>query len=151
MQKIDYPPVFASGIHAMTLEMIGATFVDPDAADTSRLRLFSLFDQWVHRLRQLNITGTIWLDGSFVTRKPAPQDMDCVLWYPAFVEPISEAGKIEARSLTDRDTAKAQFGIDLYIEQPEYGKRMAREAYWRGLFGYQHDGRRANGFVELKV
>ncbi|MDQ1816429.1 hypothetical protein RBA41_24325 [Massilia sp. CCM 9210] len=113
--------------------------------------MFSLFDQWVVRLRQLNVTGTLWLDGSFVTRKPDPNDLDCVLWHPSFAGPVSEESKIEVRSMIDRASAKAVFGIDLYIALPLPTEKMASEAYWRGLFGFQHDGRSAKGFMELKV
>ncbi|ATQ78365.1 hypothetical protein CR152_30540 [Massilia violaceinigra] len=135
----------------MTLDQIRETFVAPLPEATPRLRMFSLFDQWVVRLRQLNVTGTLWLDGSFVTRKPNPNDLDCVLWHPSFAGPVSEESKIEVRSMIDRASAKAVFCIDLYIALPLPTEKMAAEAYWRGLFGFQHDGKSAKGFVELKI
>lgn len=142
MAKQDYPPVLRAGIHPMTLDKIRDTFVAPLPEATSRLRMFSMFEQWFFRLRQLNVTGTLWIDGSFVTRKPNPNDLDCVLWHPAFDCPVSEVSeerKIEVRSMIDHAAAKAVFGIDLYIETPLPADKMAREAYWRGLFGFQHD------------
>ncbi|NHZ44575.1 DUF6932 family protein [Massilia aquatica] len=151
MAKIDYPPILRPGIHVMTLDQIRDTFVAPLREATPRLRMFSLFDQWVARLRQLNVTGTLWLDGSFVTRKPDPGDLDCVLWNPSFTGPISEESKIEVRTMTDYASAKALYGIDLYIATPLPNRKMASEAYWRGIFGFQHDGRSAKGFVELKI
>lgn len=151
MVKKDFPPILKAGIHSMTLDMIRDIFVSPLPEATERLRMFSKFDQWVFRLRQLNVTGTLWLDGSFVTRKPNPADLDCVLWNPAFVSESSEEGKIEVRSMIDRAAARATFGVDLYIETPLPDKQMEREAYWRGLFGFQHDGKSAKGFVELKI
>lgn len=151
MVKQDYPPILRPGIHAMTLDQIRQTFVSPLPEAAPRLRLFSLFDQWLARLRQLNVTGTLWLDGSFVTRKPNPDDLDCILWNPSFVGPVSEESKIEVRGMIDRTFAKAQYGIDLYIAIPGPDRKMASEAYWRGLFGFQHDGRSAKGFVELIV
>lgn len=135
----------------MTLDKIRETFVSPLPEATHRLRLFSRFDQWVFRLRQLNVTGTLWLDGSFVTRKPDPADIDCVLWNPSFVGAISEAGRIEVSSMIDRPAALATFGVDLYIENTLPHERISREAYWRGLFGFQHDGKKAKGFVELEI
>lgn len=147
LAKDDYPPILKPGIHHMTIDTIRDVFVSPLPEATSRLRTFSLFDQWVSRLRQLNVTGTLWVDGSFVTRKPNPSDVDCVFWNPSFVAPISEEGKIEVRSMTDRASARAMFGVDLYIETPLPEQKMAREAYWRGMFGFQHDGKSAKGFV----
>jgi len=149
--KEDFPPILRAGIHLMTLDTIRETFVSPLPEATDRIRMFSKFDQWISRLRQLNVTGTLWLDGSFVTRKPNPADLDCVLWNPSFVSDSCEEGKIEVRSMIDRVAARAAFGVDLYIETPLPHKQMEREAYWRGVFGFQHDGRSAKGFVELKL
>ncbi|MEO7493462.1 MAG: hypothetical protein ABIT83_01650 [Massilia sp.] len=151
MAKADFPPILQPGIHQMTLDDIWDSCVSPLPLARSRIGLFSVFDQWIHRLRQLNVVGTVWLDGSFVTRKPVPGDLDCVLWHPAFCAPVSDAGKIEVRNMTDHAAAMALFGIDLYIEAPSAAALLTRQAYWRGLFGFQHDGRHAKGFVELKL
>lgn len=152
MDKEDFTPILRPGIHLMTLDTLRETFVSSLPEATHRLRLYSKFDQWIFRLRQLNVTGTLWLDGSFVTRKPDPADIDCVLWHPSFVGEISEEGKIEVRSMTvDRAAARAAFGVDVYIEIPPPHEQMRQEAYWRGLFGFQHDGKSAKGFVELKL
>lgn len=151
MAKEDFPPILRPGIHSMTLDMIRETFASPLPEATERLRMFSKFDQFIFRLRQLNVTGVLWLDGSFVTRKPNPADLDCVLWNPSFVTTLSEEGKIELRGLIDRASARAVYGVDLYIETPLPDRQMEREAYWRGLFGFQRDGKSAKGFVELRI
>lgn len=151
MTKEDFPPVLQAGIHRMTMDTFRETFVSSVPETSRRLQLFSHLDQWVARLRQLNVTATLWLDGSFVTRKPEPGDVDCVLWNPVFVGPITDEGKVELLAMTDRAKARAAFGIDLYVEIPLPNELMKREAYWRGMFGFQHDGRRAKGFVELTV
>lgn len=135
----------------MTLETIRETFASPLPEAAARLRMFSLLDQWVLRLRQLNVSATLWLDGSFVTRKPVPNDIDCVLWNPRFASDVSEASKIEVKTMIDRVLVRAQYGIDLYIATPLPQKKMASEAYWRGMFGFQRDGKSAKGFVELKI
>ena len=135
----------------MTLDQMRDLFVEPATDNAARARMFALFDQWVHRLRQLNITATAWIDGSFVTRKPEPSDLDCVLWLPPGMPPVPEQGKIEALTLTDRGAASTMYGIDLYIELPTPDNRLHREAYWRGMLGFQHDRHSAKGFVELTI
>lgn len=151
LPKEDFPPILRAGIHRMTVDTIRDTFVSPMPEASRRLQLFSNLDQWVARLRQLNVTATLWLDGSFVTRKPEPADLDYVLWNPSFVGPITDEGKVELLAMTDRAKARAAFGIDLYVATPSPNEQMNREAYWRGLFGFQHDGRSAKGFVELII
>lgn len=135
----------------MTLDEIWDTCVSPLPLANSRVQLYILFDLWVTRLRQLNVVGTVWLNGSFVTQKPNPADLDCVLWHPTFSAPASDAGKIEVQNMTDHTAARVIFGMDLYVETPTAVAMLTRQAYWRGLFGFQRDGRHAKGFVELNL
>ena len=151
LPKEDFPPILRAGIHRMTMETVRETFVSSMPEASRRVQLFSHLDHWVARLRQLNVTGTLWLDGSFVTRKPEPCDLDCVLWNPSFVGPITDEGKVELLAMIDHAKARAAFGIDLYVAVHSPNEQMKHEAYWRGLFGFQHDGRSAKGFVELMI
>jgi hypothetical protein len=151
LKKQDFPPLFAPGIHKLTVAEFEKVVVSPFQDDHERKRLFLLFEQWIHKLRLLNVTGVLWIDGSFVTSKFAPGDIDCILWYPSFsVTPTIDQEK-ETELLIDRLSLKAQYDIDFYMESPEPSKRLARESAWRGLFGFQHDGRSPKGFVELSI
>jgi hypothetical protein len=151
LAKQDFSPILAAGIHKRTLEQIRTEFVSPFPDDGQRLRLFALLEQWVTKLHGLNVVAILWIDGSFVTIKPSPNDIDCVLWNPSFSGPVSDAQQVEVSRLVDRAVAKAQYGVDLYIELPTAADALHREAYWRGLFGFEHNGKYAKGFVELTV
>ena len=65
--------------------------------------------------------------------------------------PVSDEGKVELLALTDHAKTRAAFGIDLYVAVPGPNEQLNREAYWRGMCGFQHDGRSAKGFVELMI
>lgn len=82
--KPDFPPLLSAGIHHMTMREIRARFVLPFPNDLSRPRLYNNLTRWVEELRAARIGATLWVNGSFVTAKPNPADLDCVLWNPVF-------------------------------------------------------------------
>lgn len=73
--------VLPPGIHNSDLAEIGAAF----ASNQRRRTLFAGLLTACHLLR-LAGCGTIYLDGSFVTGKPQPNDYDAC-WDPAGVDP----------------------------------------------------------------
>lgn len=149
--KPDFPALFAPGIHQENLSSIESVAVLPFSADVRRSLLFNQFDAWIKELRAINLSARIWIDGSFLTEKPSPDDIDCVLWIPRFtVEPTKESYQ-KLGMLFDKTAAKINFNIDLYVELPHPNELVHREAYWKGFFGYCHDRVTAKGFVELTI
>lgn len=73
--------VLPPGVHRTELAEIEATF----ATNRRRRRLFTGLVVAAGRLRQAGC-GTIYVDGSFVTGKPQPNDYDAC-WDPAGVDP----------------------------------------------------------------
>ena len=135
----------------MTLSELEQLAVAPFPDDDQRRRLFLLFQQWVLNLQTKYVSAILWIDGSYLTSKFAPGDIDCVMWSPSFTVQLSDLEKQQVLPLIERIAVGAQFGIDLYMETPKPSQKLSREAYWRGLFGFQHDGRSAKGFVELSI
>jgi len=151
LKKADFPPLLAPGIHALTLAELQAIAVTPFLADARRALLFASFQQWVQKLQSLHVQAILWIDGSFLTSKYGPDDIDCIMWNPTTAIELTSQQWAEVRELTDRDMAKDRFSIDFYMENPDAHGRLLRQAYFRGLFGFQHDEKTPKGFVELKL
>lgn len=151
MSKADHTPVLPPGIHKLTLEELRSVLVDPFPHDTQRTELYRRLEHWISKLRDLKTGAILWIDGSFVTRKFGPNDIDCVMWDPHFVADVSDTERSQVRWLVSRPTARSLYGLDLYLESPMPAERLHRQAYWRGLFGFQHSGTAAKGFVELAL
>lgn len=74
------------------------------------------------------------------------------MWNPDFLGSVSTSQKSSVLTLTNRRLAKAKHKIDLYIEMPsDEIEKLHRQAYWKGMFGFQHDGISAKGFVEFQL
>lgn len=152
MAKTDFIPLLPPGVHRLTLREIEHRLVLPFLSDSQRLQLFTNLSRWINEFRSLIPSGAIlWLNGSFVTAKPVPRDIDCVVWLPNMLPILSGSQEKHLEQLLDHDFSKSLLGIDMYLEASSGVSRLHRAAYWRGLFGFQHDGRSAKGFVEVII
>lgn len=153
MPKPDFPALLAPGIHNFSMPALHALAVAPFAGDAQRNDLYQRFMAWVGALQACGVSGSLWLDGSFLTEKPGPSDIDCVLWYPHWVSAVSNtpANRQRLQRLCERVSARSQFGLDLYVEIPDAAKLIHRQAYWRGFLGFCHDRVTAKGFAEVSL
>lgn len=81
VRKVDWPPLLAPGRHYKTLSEIRDLCVDgfTGAAFAVREKLFHSFEQVFQDLLLANIACQIRVDGSFVTEKPEPGDVDVIV------------------------------------------------------------------------
>lgn len=150
--KTDASPLLAAGIHHVTSHRLKEITVDAFPGDARRAELFGKFIVWRDALRLMGLSGKAWFDGSFLTAKDCPGDIDLILWSPIMSRPLSQAEHAALAALFDKPLARATYDLDLYIELPASDDaRVHREAYWRGLFGFCHDGRTAKGIAEVVI
>ncbi|WP_157421832.1 hypothetical protein [Acidovorax sp. Root219] len=149
--KVDAPPLLPAGIHHLTSFALKELAVDAFPADTRRGELLGKFLAWREALRSLGVGGIAWIDGSFLTSKIGPDDIDLIFWSPSFISPLNSNQERLLASLLDKAACRALFDLDVYCESPPPHMVMHREAYWKGLFGFGHDGRTAKGIAEVVI
>lgn len=151
--KPDYSALLKPGLHQLTVQDLFDLAVAPFPNDGQRALLFSKFSVWQTQIQQIGLKGVIWIDGSFLTEKPGPSDIDCVFWKPYWSNPINatDASRELVKRLFDHATARTLFGLDFYYELPDPSDLIHREAYWKGFFGYCHDRVTAKGFAEIHL
>lgn len=151
--KPDYPPLLAPGLHKLTLQELYDLAVLPFSRDAQRAVLFQKFSLWASEVRASGVGGTMWVDGSFLTQKPSPEDIDCVMWMPRWIDPVKDTptNNVALSRLFDHSSARALYGLDLYLLVPTDDQLLHAEAYLKGFFGYCHDRTTAKGFAEVNV
>jgi len=153
MAKPDFPPLLQPGMHNISVEGLHALAVAPFPQDQRRDDLYQKLSAWLGALRAAGVGGTLWLDGSFLTEKPNPGDIDCVLWGPRWVNGvagITPAIQQQVTHLLDKSAAENLFSLDLYVI-PAQDVNFNTEAYWRGVLGFGHDRVTAKGFAEVNI
>ena len=147
MQKPDFPALLKPGIHTMTMQELYDLAVVP-FNNSRRQLLYQQLSNWQSDLvNNAGVGARLWIDGSFLTEKPEPGDIDCVAWEPYEKHQNNLIyQQSEFARLFDRRHAETVYNLDLYLE---YVKDLHREAYWSGLMGFARDRRTAKGFAEI--
>jgi hypothetical protein len=138
--KIDYPPLFGPGIHEIANEELEKHFVEPFEVQDHRQWLVSRFRALVNRITELGIGFEVWIDGSFATEKPNPEDVDALFLFDAeVVNTGSELVQSELASIFGEDgrvDTRLRYSCDVYvIASTDENLR----SYWRGWFGFTRD------------
>lgn len=121
----------AEGISVNTDELYDA-FVRPFGESDTRARLFHDWTKYNRMLRQeIGVDFTQWVDGSFVTQKLNPKDIDSVSFIPSYL-----FRKFESRLDYYWTDNWEREGIDAYLvevfreEEPQYDLTKLRTSEW---------------------
>jgi hypothetical protein len=159
MEKISYPPLFASGFHDMDEIGLKKCCVDDFPTSSRRNMLYCNFIQLLESIREFSTQygcfTEIWVDGSYTTSKPEPDDIDILLvcdHSKINAVPIMLRGNID--NLLDRDYIKHNFKIDVLplmmnVDDPDYDYDYWR-SYWRGWFGFDRN-ENPKGLVRISL
>lgn len=128
-------------------------FVQSFAKNYHRQRLFQEWKSYNDRLiKTLGIGKLIqWIDGSFVTNKPIPNDIDFVTFIPYHLYEPKEDGLIEFYSTI----SLYNDGLDAYMcpiypaEHPNYQLTRQYRTVWQKRFKKMKDASGEKGFLEL--
>ena len=137
---MDHIPIFGSGFHDVSFSGVKETLTQllvKPFADSQRRKL--LLDHLVALLREVanvSIFTEAWIDGSFVTDKEAPNDVDVVLWYNA-TSSVSPRELQVYRELQDAKQMMSRYNCDVYLVKN--GSDKLRR-YWEGWFGQDRTG-----------
>jgi hypothetical protein len=77
--KQEFAALLPAGFHPMDLAGLRRLTVDRFPYSFTRHSIMTSFESIVARINQSGIAGQIWIDGSFLTEKPEPEDVDMVL------------------------------------------------------------------------
>ena len=138
--KQDYPPLIAEGLSLTTLGAVQALCVDPFLHSVSRPRLMAGLRALLDILAGDGIRCNIWLDGSFVTLKSEPADIDVLLYVAPHTE-MTDAQWERLSWFASKDDANvaamlSDYGCDCYFTND----RSHLDSYWMKQFGRDRSG-----------
>ena len=133
--------LFDPGFHDWDADTVEQRFyellVDPFEAARRRYlarRFFQLIDDF----KKFGLTIEVWVDGSYVTDKQAPNDIDVVfIINPKEVERLSKHAKARLRRFTDRSYIEDLYDCHLFILRNDQNDL---KEYFEDWFGHSRSG-----------
>lgn len=128
-------PLLAPGLHDVQESDLDNHFLSKFSGSTTRPVLIDGFRRYLQALKQFRVAFEIWIDGSFVTDKQNPSDIDLVIFAPeADLNALPAPDQQTLRGLLlDRVSVKKAVGCDVLFSVAEDHNMRS---YWRGWYGF---------------
>jgi hypothetical protein len=101
------------GVHDCSLDEVKARFGSFQGSDR-RPRLWATLESFVAEVRMASVGVFLYINGSFVTAKPAPEDIDLILVVPAAHDFSRDLAPAEYNLLSAR-RVRQRFRLDLLV------------------------------------
>lgn len=154
-QKHDYEPLLAPGRHDMTLPEVWSRFVAVFNEAPARAAVYWKLEQVVQDLLFAGLPCDVWLDGSLLTGKPEPGDLDITIVIDE--EVLDSASDSQSQLIDKLANAEYQDGVDSFVltrwrrDNPIFGTELDDLATWNEVYGAEHSKEWLKGFVVLRL
>lgn len=144
MAKDEFPCLLKPGFQAVTEEFLREKCVAAFPLSTTRKSLMDALAKAIARIAAAGIPAELWIDGSFLTEKIDPTDIDLVLIVPAHVT-LSPTLAIRATlDWIGSDATLESEGLDAYVLTKHQAGAMevvwhVERARFEKLFGTEYD------------
>lgn len=158
--KRDFPPLLPPGLHEMSAEDLRTMCVMGFPHSSTRERIMAGLEAVIAALSEVGIGLDIWVDGSFVTHKLNPADVDVVLCLRSdTADQCDDRQRGILRLLTDpasKQIVKNEYLCDSYafVEYPDdhplHSHGVSWREYWLRQFGLSRVNE-AKGMAVIRV
>jgi hypothetical protein len=139
--KPEFPPLLPAGLHQMTVADVQGLCVTAFPLSQTRQVIFAGLQSVITELTISGVRGEMWVDGSFLTQKIDPEDVDLVAKVPSTFYDTCTA---QQRAKIDwiNGNLKVSHFCDsyLWVEFPvghqHYWNSEWQKAYWIKQFGF---------------
>lgn len=142
----EFPPLLVEGIHYLTFDEVRAMCVDAFPNSGRRSEICEGIERIANKLCEVGLKCELWLDGSFLTKKPEPGDCDLVLRLDEFVAgslTVQQHRVVEwiASNLKNELSCDSYVFAEIDENDPRRGDpEHDMRAYWLKWFGTSRSG-----------
>jgi hypothetical protein len=150
MYKKEYKPLFDKGFKQIALWQLDSTFLEPFEDNEHRKYLIDRLNAFINEFQFLGLEAEIWIDGSFSTHKPEPQDVDVVFL-------------LDQKAVASLDSKKEQLFQELFMKREEVRVRYSLDVYfidkddvedkqkWISTYGFDSRKMNSKGIYKLEL
>ncbi len=155
--KEEFPPLLPAGLHKMTVPALRQLTVDGFPLSQSRSNLWKGIDFILGALGNAAIPCDIWVDGSFLTKKINPGDVDLVVDIPidfvttatpeqlSLIENLTEQLYRKSDNLHSFVMFKTPIGHAMHVDMLRVHKQWERD------FGFAYTSKEPKGIALVEV
>lgn len=154
--KPEFPPLLPLGLHSMTLADVRNMCVSAFSPSTTREEIMDGLETLVTALANVRVPAEVWIDGSFLTQKTNPEDVDLALCMRGEAYDYCTDEQRNTVDVVSQVDLKPPLHCDSYVffEYPEshplYWDGQWNRAYWIKQFGFSR-GEERKGIAMVDI
>ena len=159
--KLDKSGLLAPGIHEPALHEFREVFVDGFPSSETRDGLYKGYLSFSQKCVEDSLVTTHWLDGSYVTNKNNPGDIDLAMKVNAaeVAQHVRKGKPFGHGQPFYRDHLKEKYGCHVFVimeypkDDPRYKSTTKKdEDYWLDMWGHTKDQpKKEKGFIQFDL
>lgn len=136
--KQNFAALLKPGWYDLDLDEVEILFVDPFPKSKTRADILKGLKRFLDELQKTSLPWEVWINGSYVTHKVDPEDVDVVCLCQLEGEITDGKNQNIIRYLFKRGQSKRRFKVDAYVvlDFPN----IAQREYWADQFGTNDEG-----------
>jgi hypothetical protein len=141
----------------MTVAELQALAVDEFPLSDTRPVLWKNFVRILNALKREGIICGIWIDGSFLTQKIDPDDVDFVVDFPGDIlgratdTQLDLIDKLQTRFFKRSDKLESFVIFDVAPDNPEFAVMNIAREQWKKDFGFSYIKKEPKGIALIEV
>ena len=156
MGNSGFPSLLSLGWHHLSVAELRELCVERFPLSNTRERIMRGLEEIVKRLRAKGIVGELWVNGSFLTEKINPADVDVVLFINGTF--LDSATTEQQETITwVNSNLKDSFCCDSYVSieypqsHPQHSYGEYWRAYWTRQWGFDREDNPVKGIVVVSL
>lgn len=138
-----------AGIHSLDMESLYKIAVENFENSKRRKLLFRSLCNFLSSLPCAAIVKELWIDGSFLTLKDEPNDIDILLILDeTIINGLPPHQEASLKIYLDHYLVAYRYKLDCYTV---LSNNLNQISYWRGWYGFCRDGKTAKGIASIEV
>ena len=150
MYKREYEPLIENGFKQIALWQLDTVFLEPFGENEHRKYLINRLSAYISEVLSLGLNTEIWIDGSFSTYKPDPQDVDVVFLFDENeIHDLNDRKKQLFEELfLKRELIKARYSVDVYfIDRNDENEKQK----WITTYGFDKKKINSKGIYKIQL
>ena len=150
MYKREYEPLIENGFKQIALWQLDTVFLEPFGENEHRKYLINRLSAYISEVLSLGLNTEIWIDGSFSTYKPDPQDVDVVFLFDENeIHDLNDRKKQLFEELfLKRELIKARYSVDVYfIDRNDENEKQK----WITTYGFDSKKINSKGISKIQL
>jgi len=152
--KQVYPPLLEVGFHTLSMADLRQLCVDAFPKSRSRAKLSAGFEKVLERVRASGLRCEVWVNGSYLTRKIDPDDVDFIVRFEA--EVVENANEEQEAAIGFLTSDLSEHGCHSFVhieypkDHPHHWLGVWMQAYWLKQWGFARDDS-MKGIAVIKI